>query len=252
MSYETALQRVGELRGLVDRSPTGSATSPAAASTSATFQTALAQQQASIGLTASDGSTVDVGMSEFGVPVLTVADQYRLMGLPVPTTTGAAPIAPGSGSVGQRIVALAQQELAAGVTESGGNNESTRIREYRSATVGAEDTPGPWCAYFVSWLAKTAGAPVGASGNGTGYVPTLEAWGKQEGRYTARGAGTPNPGDIVIINWGGRGVADHTGIVEKVDPDGTVHTIEGNSSDAINRRSYSATSSDLQGFVRVG
>ena len=246
MSFESALQRVGELRSLSGEAPTGSAAGASAASTGA-FDAALTQQQSLLAAAGGDGT---LQVSEHGLPILTVADQYRMLGMPIPTMPGVGGYPRGSGQVGAQMVALAQQEI--GNTETSGNNESPRIREYRSATAGAENTPGPWCAYFVSWLAKGAGAPIGASGNGTGYVPTLEAWGKQEGRYTPHGQGVPNPGDIVIINWGGSGAADHTGIVERVDPDGTVHTIEGNSSDAVRRREYGPDTSHLQGYVRVG
>lgn len=247
MSYEGALQRVGELRALMGEAPTASATGATAAIDGA-FDAELAQQAALL-RSGADGADADGEFGQFGVPVLSVADQYRMLGIPVPVA-GAPGFPPTGGAVGQRMVALATAEL--GVSETGGSNESPRIREYRSATAGAEGTPGPWCAYFVSWLAKGAGAPIGAGGNGTGYVPTLEAWGKQEGRYFQSGQGTPQPGDIVIINWGRSGVADHTGIVERVDVDGTVHTIEGNSSNAVRRQEYAATSPNLQGFIRVG
>ena len=273
MSYEAALQRVGELRSLVDPTATAAASTSAAAAPGV-FDAQLAnaqltQQQAALSLStpaslseaavASSGGTATADpLAQYGVPVLTVADQYRMLGLPVPQAgsfTGpggvqGVPSTVGTGTTGARMVALAQQEL--GVSESGGTNESPRIREYRSATAGAEGTPGPWCAYFVSWLAQQSGAPVGAGGNGTGYVPTLEAWGKQEHRYFDHGAQTPQPGDIVIFDWAGDGVADHTGIVEKVDTDGTVHTIEGNSSNAVKRRDYPASTNDIKGFVRPG
>ncbi|MEO6867358.1 MAG: CHAP domain-containing protein [Gaiellales bacterium] len=253
MGYESALQRVGELRALTGNDLNGSSSTSAAPA--GAFQAQLAQEQARLGLSADGGgsSSAQAPLAEYGVPVLTVADQYRMLGIPVPTAGLPGGFGGmGGGPVGQRMVALAQQELASNVRETHGNNESPRIREYRTATAGAENTPGPWCAYFVSWLAQSAGAPIGAGGNGTGYVPTLEAWGRQEGRYTAAGQGTPAPGDIAIINWNGRGVADHTGIVERVDPDGTVHTIEGNSSDTIKRREYGAGSAHVQGYVRVG
>lgn len=247
MSYETALQRVGELRMQVGSSASGS-TGTAAASPGA-FDAQLATQQAAIAaMGGSAPGSDDSAFSEYGVPVLTVADQYRMMGL-TPQMAGGATVG-GTGAVGAQMVALAQKEL--GVSETGGNNESPRIREYRSATAGAESTPGPWCAYFVSYLAQQAGAPIGAGGNGTGYVPTLEAWGKQENRFTQFGSGTPQPGDIVIFNWGGSGVADHTGIVERVDADGTIRTIEGNSSNAVRRREYPSSTNDISGFVRVG
>lgn len=256
MSYESALQRVGELRALVGAGPTGSATGGAAAVTPGAFDAQLAQQQALLGGGTSDPASP---VGQFGVPVLSVADQYRMMGLPVPTAglgaAGAAggvglPVSPGGGAVGQRMVQLAQREL--GVGETGGNNESTRIREYRTATAGAENTPGPWCAYFVSWLAKNAGAPIGANGNGTGYVPTLEAWGKQTNRFVEFGSQRPQAGDIVIFDWSGDGTPDHTGIVERVGADGSIHTIEGNASDTVMRRTYAASTNDIRGYVRPG
>jgi len=283
MSYEAAMQRVGELRMLVD--PTTSATgSVSTAAEPGVFDAQLAsaqlsQQQAALSLStpasmSSDGGSADPLAAnlaasgtgggatsiaqQYGLPVLTVADQYRMLGLQAPVagnipglagTTGIASTI-GTGTTGARMVALAQQEI--GVSENGNSNESTRVREYRTATAGAENTPGPWCAYFVSWLGQEAGAPIGAGGNGTGYVPTLEAWGKQENRWYDRGSQTPQPGDIVIFNWGGSGVSDHTGIVERVDADGTVHTIEGNSSNAVKRREYDGGTNDIKGFVRPG
>lgn len=269
MGYETAMQRVSELRALTGADPFGSTTA-AAVATPGAFDAQLAQQQAALALDpdpAGDASGPAAGspLAQLGVPVLSVADQYRMLGLPVPSvglppgfgTPAYGPSGVGGagsgagGAVGNRMVQLAQAELARGVRETSGNNESDRIREYRTATAGAERTPGPWCAYFVSWLAREAGAPIGAGGNGTGYVPTLEAWGRQEGRFVEQGSARPSPGDIVIFDWGGDGTPDHTGIVERVDADGRVHTIEGNASDTILRRTYSAGSDDIKGYVRV-
>lgn len=260
MSFESALGRINELRalsgsasGVADVSARGSSAPAATSTTNGAFQAQLAEQQ--VRLVANGGGTSGPsGASQFGLPVYTVADQYRMLGLPVPTAVLPAGYAYSSGApgmAGSKMVALAQQELARDVRESSGNNESPRIREYRAATAGAENTPGPWCAYFVSWLAREAGAPIGAGGNGTGYVPTLEAWGKQEDRFLEHGTGRPNPGDVVIFDWGGDGVPDHTGIVERVDPDGRIHTIEGNASDTILRRTYPADTSHITGYVRM-
>ncbi len=155
------------------------------------------------------------------------------------------------GSVGQRIVMLAQGEV--GVREEPhGSNDGPRIREYRTATAGAEHTPGPWCAYFVSWLAREAGAPIGENGQGTGWVPTIEAWGRQAGRFLAPST-QPAPGDIIIFDRNGNGTSDHTGIVEYVGTDGTIHTIEGNvSSQDVARRSYAPSERQVVGYVRAG
>lgn len=253
MGYETALQRVGELRALTATVQAGAA--GAAAAPTGDFDAQLTRQQALLGTAANPAA--DSPFAQHGLPTLSVADQYRMMGMPVPTAgipapagigaVGSAP--PAAGGIGQRMVELAQREI--GVSETGGNNESPRIREYRSSTAGAENTPGPWCAYFVSWLAKGAGAPIGAGGNGTGYVPTLEAWGRQTGRFVEFGQ-RPQAGDIVIFDWSGDGTADHTGIVERVGADGSIHTIEGNASDTVKRRTYASSSNDITGYVRPG
>lgn len=155
---------------------------------------------------------------------------------------------PGGGSTGQRIVALARGEM--GVAESPpGSNDGPRIREYRTATQGAANTPGPWCAYFVSWMYQEAGTPIGPGGEGTGWVPAIETWGRQQGRYFE--GRTPQPGDIAIFERTGDGVADHTGIVESVGRDGRIHTIEGNTSEnRVSRRTYNL--SEIKGFVRPG
>ncbi|MCW2925682.1 MAG: hypothetical protein JWM98_3086 [Thermoleophilia bacterium] len=258
MSYETALQRMGELRSLTGAGPLTLTSTGTTVASPGAFDAQLAQQQALLGARSDGAASAAAGgtaapaaetMSQYGVPILTVADQYRMLGIDVPTAGGVGPAAGASGA-GARMVALAQGEL--GVTETSGNNDGPRIREYRSATAGAQDSPGPWCAYFVSWLAKNAGAPVGAGGNGTGYVPTLEAWGKQQDRFVEFGSQQPKPGDIAIFDWGGDGTPDHTGIVESVGADGTINTIEGNSSDRVQRRSYAASTNDIRGFVRPG
>ncbi len=149
-------------------------------------------------------------------------------------------VAPAGGSVGQKMVALAQQEI--GVKEEPmGSNDGTRIKEYRTATAGSG--VGPWCAYFTSWLAKSAGAPVGEAGQGFGSVDALYAWAQRTGKAEKNGPGvTPSPGDLIV--WD-----EHIGMVESVDADGTVHTIEGNSSDQVIRRTHAASSA--LGYVKM-
>ena len=161
-----------------------------------------------------------------------------LQGAMAPGAAGGAAGVPAGGSVGQKIAALAAGEV--GVKESPpGSNNSPRIAEYRKATAGAPG-PGPWCAYFVSWAAREAGAPVGPNGSGFGSVDALYSWAQQAGKALPRGQ-QPQPGDLII--WD-----EHMGIVERVDPDGTVRTIEGNSSDQVIRRTHPAGSA--LGYVR--
>jgi hypothetical protein len=145
------------------------------------------------------------------------------------TLRGAQQITPaGAGTTAQKIVAFAQQELARGVKETNGNNDSPDIARYRTATQGAV-AGAPWCAYFVSYIAKQAGTPIGPGGTGMGYVPAIVNWAKQESKFIAPGSQPPQPGDVILFD-------NHIGIVEKVSGDGSVTTIEGNSSDAVVRR----------------
>jgi hypothetical protein len=123
-----------------------------------------------------------------------------------------------------------------------GSNSSPRIAQYRAATAG-NPGPGPWCAYFVSWAARQAGAPVGDQGQGFGSVDALYSWAQTAGRaYTAGSGRTPQPGDLIVFH-------EHIGIVESVDANGQIHTIEGNSGDQVARRVHPP--SDAVGFVRM-
>jgi CHAP domain-containing protein len=154
----------------------------------------------------------------------------------------AAPAAPGTGGAG----ALAAAQSQVGVAEQPpGSNDGPQIAEYRTATAGSG--VGPWCAYFTSWAAAQAGAPLGEAGQGFGSVGALYGWAQRTGRATPAGPVVqPNPGDLIV--WGG----EHIGIVESVDPDGSIHTIEGNSSNAVSRRTYGADGGGATGYVRLG
>ena len=154
----------------------------------------------------------------------------------------AAPAVSGTGGSG----ALAAAQSQVGVSEQPpGSNDGPQIAEYRTATAGSG--VGPWCAYFTSWAAAQAGVPLGEAGQGFGSVSALYGWAQRTGRATPAGPGVrPNPGDLIV--WGGR----HIGIVESVDPDGSIHTIEGNSSNAVSRRSYGPDGGGATGYVRLG
>ncbi|HTC60772.1 MAG TPA: CHAP domain-containing protein [Solirubrobacteraceae bacterium] len=124
-------------------------------------------------------------------------------------------------SAGARIVAIAESQL--GQTEQPpGSNESPAIAQYRTATEGA--VPGaPWCAYFASWVARQAGEPLGAQGQGIGDVSDIWSWAQSTGRAIPNGPGiVPQPGDLIV--FGG----EHVGIVKGILPNGQIATIEGN------------------------
>ncbi len=101
----------------------------------------------------------------------------------------------------------------------------------------------PWCADFVSTVLKQAG------GSPWGHIASVRGihdWAARNGRLT----NNPRPGDVILLR-GARGNLGHTGFVEKIE-NGYVHTIEGNTSDAVKRRRYRLDSREVQGFVSTG
>jgi hypothetical protein len=147
-------------------------------------------------------------------------------------------------TAGQRALQAAQAEVGQ-AEQPPGSNDSPRIGQYRTSTAGSGI--GPWCAYFVSYAAQQAGAPLGEAGQGFGSVSAVSAWAQRTGRWNPAASGTPpQAGDLIV--WGG----EHVGIVESVDPDGKIHTIEGNSSNAVTRRTHDASGDGATGYVRLG
>jgi uncharacterized protein YgiM (DUF1202 family) len=106
-----------------------------------------------------------------------------------------------------------------------------------------------WCAMFVSWCANEADIPTSIIPK-MSWVPSMVSFYKGKNCYYARSSGyVPKPGDIIFF-----GSSSHVGIVESVTGTGssaTVNTIEGNTSDAVKRRSYSISSSYILGYGSV-
>lgn len=143
-------------------------------------------------------------------------------------------------------VALAQ----VGVRERGANR-AARITSYRRAVIGRGENPRaaePWCADFVSWAWRRAGVPLGFGGRGSDYVPELAAWAKISRRWRwARDGYVPRSGDLIVYRSNGSRLG-HVGLVVKVRA-GRVHTVEGNLSDRVMRRSIKPWSPQVTGFI---
>lgn len=146
------------------------------------------------------------------------------------------------GHVGKNAAqALANATSQIGVREATGHNDGAQIAKYRNGL----DNNAAWCASFVSWCYKgndVFGYQAGVSG--------IQMAAKSKGLYSEKGSYIPKPGDVMIQKNG----ASHTGIVESVDSDGTIHTIEGNTSNAVRRRSYKPGSkgyNQISGWVRM-
>jgi hypothetical protein len=153
--------------------------------------------------------------------------------------TGAlAGVLPATGTTaGSRALAAAQTQIGQ-AEQPPGSNDGPAIAMYRSAVEGAY--PGaPWCAYFVSWAAAQAGAPIGDRGQGLGSVAAITDWAGRTGRLVSQ----PQAGDLILFG------TEHVGIVQSVNPDGTLTTVEGNASNAVSVEQHPP--GEATGFVRL-
>jgi hypothetical protein len=178
-------------------------------------------------------------------PSTTTSFSTALQNAGTSSLTGSTAVAQQPASnAGQAIVNLVQQEVGQAEQPPGSNN-SARIAQYRQATAGSG--VGPWCAYFTSWAAREAGVPLGDTGQGFGRVDDVYAWAQKSGKAIPNTGGnvTPQPGDLIV--WD-----EHIGVVKNVDADGTIHTIEGNSSDRVSERTYAPGARPAIGYVRLG
>jgi CHAP domain len=163
-------------------------------------------------------------------------------------TAGSAALAPtpgavdAAGSMGQRIVAIAESQVGQS-EQPPGSNEGPAVAQYRTATAGA--IPGaPWCAYFASWASRAAGEPLGAQGEGLGSVAQIWSWAESSGRAIPNGPGvTPQPGDLMVFG------DEHVGIVKDVLPNGDIQTIEGNYENKVSANVR--TPSEATGYVNM-
>ena len=84
----------------------------------------------------------------------------------------------------------------------------------------------PWCGYFINWCATKAKIKI----PNCVYTPAGKAGFMGLGTWFNAATTKPLPGDIVFFDFPGGEKVDHVGIVLKDNGDGTVTTIEGNTS----------------------
>jgi len=112
-----------------------------------------------------------------------------------------------------QIAMAAREEL--GYIETGNNHT-----KYQKADQ-------PWCGAFVNWIFKGVGVKIPDC---TSTLAGATAFQKKNAWQDAEGA-TPQAGDVVFFDFAPGGApVEHTGIVIKDNGDGTVTTIEGNTS----------------------
>ena len=122
----------------------------------------------------------------------------------------------------EKILEIARSQI--GTRESPANSDNVK---YNTVYYGREVSGKyPWCAVFVWWVFREAGAPELYYGGGeTAYCPTLMSFHKKQKVTDYR------PGDIVFFNFSGRSSAGHVGICESWDWT-YITTIDGNTGGA--------------------
>lgn len=115
-----------------------------------------------------------------------------------------------------RVLDVARSQL--GTVESPPGSNRTRY----GAAYGMNGAA--WCAIFVWWVFREAG--LSSLIPKTAYTPTFADWFKARGQWGV----TPRPGALVFFDFPGDGVdrISHVGLVEAANRDGSIVTIEGN------------------------
>jgi peptidoglycan hydrolase-like protein with peptidoglycan-binding domain len=119
----------------------------------------------------------------------------------------------------QSVLDIAEAEN--GICEAPINSNKTKYGEW----YGLNGVP--WCAIFISWVFDKAGYPLGHidTSRGFQYCPSAYNYWKSHNCLTE----SPQPADIVVFDWNGDGICDHTGIFVKwVEPGKTFQCWEGN------------------------
>lgn len=111
------------------------------------------------------------------------------------------------------------------------------------------DSREEWCACFVSWCADQAGLIQKGAVSKFSLCTAGVDWFQEKGKWQS-GGNVPTPGTIIFFDWDHDGASDHVGIVESCDGT-TVHTIEGNSGDAVKQNSYAVNSRSILGYGLV-
>lgn len=133
---------------------------------------------------------------------------------------------------GEKLIDIAKKYI--GVRERGGENRGSEVEMFQKAVDGKAHGEA-WCMSFVQYCVKTTEKETGSKSKIFRSEGVLATWNNSPKELRLD---KPEPGSIVIWRHG-TSSQGHTGIVEKVNRDGSFVTIEGNTGDG-------------QGIVREG
>lgn len=145
----------------------------------------------------------------------------KLLTIPGVTTTAAGGGASGGGPSSSDVkAAIASARKRLGITEDNGTNRSRDVDKLEKAfgMVGQ-----PWCGIYVGTVMREAGIKVDSRVASVAEIERMarnRTGGFEGGFHSARHA---RAGDALITRQG-----QHVALVERVDRDGTIHTIGGN------------------------
>ncbi len=199
------------------------------------------------------GPATAAGVRDFrakrGLPAGDRVDRATFEALVAPMRAALAPLPLRVATLGQMVVAYAQQHLAQHPREVGGQNMGPWVRLYMDGNQGAA---WPWCAGFATLVLKQAAHALGVP------VPVARTFSCDvlAGSATANqcfvGGATPGarevtPGSLFLVRRT-RNDWEHVGIVTAVEGD-VFRTIEGNTNDAGHREGYEVCAR-VRGFDR--
>ncbi len=168
-----------------------------------------------------------------------VVDNSAFAQLVAPMRAALASITPQRRSLGELVVAYAQQHLQQHPREIGGQNKGPWVRLYMD---GHEGTEWAWCAGFACFCLRQAANATGAampitpSFSCDSLAASAKSKGKFLGQPSASGRESITPGSLFLVrktstDW------THTGIVVRAETE-IIKTIEGNTNDDGSREGY--------------
>ncbi|TDP96072.1 CHAP domain-containing protein [Labedaea rhizosphaerae] len=135
---------------------------------------------------------------------------------------------------GKDIVNRARKELGTTEHPPGSNKQKYGPTTY-------------WCSLFATWVWRKAGVNIPQYA----FTGDVYTWGQQHHlAYDSKHLDQVRPGDVLLFGSGPQNTttSTHIAIVESVDGN-TVHTIEGNSGDAVRRQTHTLSSGTFYGGV---
>jgi hypothetical protein len=184
---------------------------------------------------------LDVFCNKQGIPEVTSVDQSLMDRLAQPLLRAIRPVR-AKGSLGETIVAVAQQHVKEHPMEVGAANGGPWVRLYMKGRDGADFL---WCAGFVSYIAAAAAKAQGVKSpiTSTFSCDAIATEAKARKKYSKKISPSNAPPGSVFLVPSATNAADwiHTGIITGSSANRSVfNTIEGNTNQGGSRNGFEA------------